>query len=381
MKMLKELQCSIFRGGTSKGVFFMKDVLPVNDEELKEVLLKVMGSPDVRQINGLGGSVSTTSKVAIISKEEKEDWDVNYTFAQVSVDKPVVSYAGNCGNISSAVGAYAIENNLVEITSPVTTVKVYNTNTKKLIYEHVPTPEGKITYNGDFSISGVPGTGSKIELEFINPAGSFTGKLLPTGNAVDILMVDGIGPVEVSIVDAANPLVYVDAKDVNLNGTEKPDEIDSITGMLLLLEKIRGEAAVKMGLVEKWQDGATLSPGVPKLTVVSKSKDYKTVSGNELKENDYDLSVRMMSMQKAHKTIALTGALCTAAACVIEGTIPNRLLGAETVKSDLKLGHGDGIIDVSIKYEKSQNGIIINSVSSHRTTRKIMTGTVYFEKE
>jgi 2-methylaconitate cis-trans-isomerase PrpF len=359
----------------------MKDVLPENDEELKKVLLKIMGSPDVRQINGLGGSVSTTSKVAIISKEEKEDWDVNYTFAQVSVDKPVVSYAGNCGNISSAVGAYAIENNLIETTSPVTTVKVYNTNTKKLIYEHIPTLDGKITYNGDFSISGVPGTGSKIELEFMNPAGSFTGKLLPTGNVVDILDVDGIGPVEVSIVDAANPLVYVDAKDVNLKGTVSPEGIDADKDMLLLLEKIRGEAAVKMGLVEKWQDGATVSPGVPKLTVVSKPKDYKTVGGNELKENDYDLSVRMMSMQKAHKTIALTGALCTAAACVVEGTIPNRLLGAEIVKNDLRLGHGDGIIVVSIKYEKNEKGIIINSVSSHRTARKIMTGTVYYENE
>jgi 2-methylaconitate cis-trans-isomerase PrpF len=379
--MLKELPCSIYRGGTSKGVFFMKDVLPENDEELKEVLLKVMGSPDVRQINGLGGSVSTTSKVAIISKEEKEDWDVNYTFAQVSVDKPVVSYAGNCGNISSAVGVYAIENNLVEVTSPITIVKVYNTNTKKLIYEHVPTPDGKITYRGDFAISGVPGTGAKIELEFMNPAGSFTGKLLPTGNAVDILNVEGVGQVEVSIVDAANPLVYIDSKVVNLKGTESPDEIDSTKDMLTLLEKIRGEAAVKIGLVKEWQYAATVSPGVPKLTLVSAPQDYKTVSGNNIKEEEYDLSVRMMSMQKAHKTIALTGALCTAAACVIDGSIPNRLLGAEVVKNDLKLGHGDGIIDVSINYEKDENNIAINSVSSHRTSRKIMTGTVYYEKE
>jgi 2-methylaconitate cis-trans-isomerase PrpF len=379
--MLKELPCSIYRGGTSKGVFFMKDVLPENDEELKEVLLKVMGSPDVRQINGLGGSVSTTSKVAIISKEEKEDWDVNYTFAQVSVDKPVVSYAGNCGNISSAVGAYAIENNLLEVTSPITIVKVYNTNTKKLIYEHIPTPDGKINYRGDFAISGVPGTGAKIELEFMNPAGSFTGKLLPTGNAVDILNVEGVGEVEVSIVDAANPLVYIDSKVVNLKGTESPDEIDSTKDMLTLLEKIRGEAAVKIGLVEGWQDAATVSPGVPKLTLVSAPQDYKTVSGNNIREEEYDLSVRMMSMQKAHKTIALTGALCTAAACVIDGSIPNRILGAEVVKNNLKLGHGDGIIDVSINYEKDDKNIAINSVSSHRTSRKIMTGTVYYEKE
>jgi 2-methylaconitate cis-trans-isomerase PrpF len=338
-----------------------------------------MGSPDERQIDGLGGSVSTTSKVAIISKEEKENWDVNYTFAQVSIDKPVVSYAGNCGNISSAVGAFAIENNLVEVKSPVTTVRVYNTNTKKIIYEHVPTPNGKIEYNGDFSISGVPGTASKIELEFLNPGGSFTGKLLPTGNVVDMLCVEGVGNVEVSIVDAANPLVYVDAKDVGLSGIENANYIDSDKDLLILLEKIRGEAAVRMGIVDNWQDGATTSPGVPKLTIVSKPQDYKTISGLGLKVSDFDLSVRMMSMQKAHKTIALTGALCTAAACVIEGTIPNKILSAEKLKNQLKFGHGDGLIDVSIKFEKNEKGTVINSVSSHRTTRKIMTGTVYYK--
>lgn len=379
--MLKELPCSIYRGGTSKGVFFMEDVLPADKDELSEVLLKVMGSPDERQIDGLGGAVSTTSKVAIISKEEKDDWDVNYTFAQVSIDKPVVSYAGNCGNISSAVGAFAIENNLVQVKSPVTTVRVYNTNTKKVIFEHVPTPNGKIKYDGDFSISGVPGTASKIELEFLNPGGSFTGKLLPTGNVVDVLHVDGVGGVEVSIVDAANPLVYVDANDVKLKGTENANDIDSDKDLLILLEKIRGEAAVKMGLVEKWQDGAIKSPGVPKLTVVSIPKDYKTISGLEIKESEYDLSVRMMSMQKAHKTIALTGALCTAAACVIEGTIPNKILSSDKIKSQLKFGHSDGLIDVSIKFEKNEKGTVINSVSSHRTTRKIMTGTVYYNKE
>lgn len=377
--MLKELPCSIFRGGTSKGVFFMEDVLPKDKDELNKVLLSVMGSPDERQIDGLGGAVSTTSKVAIISKEEKEDWDVNYTFAQVSIDKPVVSYAGNCGNISSAVGAFAIENDMVEVKSPVTTVRVYNTNTKKLIYEHVPTPNGKITYNGDFAISGVPNTASKIELEFLNPAGSFTGKLLPTGNVVDILNIDGVGNIEVSIVDVANPLVYVDAKSVKLKGIENANEIDSDKNLLLLLEKIRGEAAVRMGLVEKWQDGATISPGVPKLTIVSNPQDYVTNSKTEVKENEYDLSVRMMSMQKAHKTIALTGALCTAAACVLEGTIPNQIVKAENIKNNFKFGHGDGLIDVSIKYEKDEKGTIINSVSSHRTARKIMTGTVYYD--
>lgn len=377
--MLKELQCSIFRGGTSKGVFIKEEDLPENKEDRDQILLKVMGSPDERQIDGLGGSVSTTSKVAIISKESKKDWDVNYTFAQVQIDKPFVSYAGNCGNISSAVGVYALENKMVEITSPITTVRVYNTNTKKLIHEHIPTPNGEITYEGDFAISGVPGTGSKIELEFLDPEGSFTGKLLPTGQTKDMLSIEGFGDIAVSIVDAANPLVYIKAGDIGFTGTESASDIDAKPENLELLEKIRGEAAVRMGLISVWQEGATVTPGVPKMTIISSAQDYTTDSGKEIAASDYNLSMRMMSMQKAHKTIALTGALCTAAACAIPGTIPNEVLGNENVKNEIVLGHSDGTISVAMKYKNEDGEIKIESVSSHRTARKIMTGTVYYK--
>lgn len=376
--MLKELQCSIYRGGTSKGAFVMEEDLPENKEECDQILLKIMGSPDQRQINGLGGAVSTTSKVAIISKETTEDWDVNYTFAQVQIDKPFVSYAGNCGNISSAVGVFALENDLVEISAPITTVRVYNTNTKKIIHEHIPTPNGEITYEGEFSISGVPGTGSKIELEFLNPEGSFTGKLLPTGQTKDTLKIADYGDVEVSIVDAANPLVYVKAAAIGFAGTETAAMIDADPANLVLLEKIRGEAAVTMGLADSWEEAATVTPGVPKMTIVSAAQDFITDSGKEISGAEYDLSIRMMSMQKAHKTIALTGALCTAAACAIPGTIPNEVLGNENVKNELVLGHSDGLISVAMKYKNEDGRIKIESVSSHRTARKIMVGTVFY---
>ncbi|CZQ88447.1 prpf protein [Trichococcus palustris] len=377
--MLKELQCSIFRGGTSKGVFIKEEELPENKEERDQILLRIMGSPDERQIDGLGGAVSTTSKVAIISKESENDWDVNYTFAQVQIDKPFVSYAGNCGNISSAVGVFALENKMVGITSPITTVRVYNTNTKKMIHEHIPTPNGEITYEGDFAISGVPGTGSKIELEFLNPEGSFTGKLLPTGQTKDVLSIEGFGDIAVSIVDAANPLVYIKAEDIGFTGTESASDIDAKPENLELLEKIRGEAAVKMGLINVWQEGATVTPGVPKMTIIASAQDYTTDSGKEIAASDYNLSMRMMSMQKAHKTIALTGALCTAAACAIPGTIPNEVLGNENVKNEIVLGHSDGTISVAMKYKNEDGKIKIESVSSHRTARKIMTGTVYYK--
>ncbi|WP_225533204.1 MULTISPECIES: 2-methylaconitate cis-trans isomerase PrpF family protein [unclassified Enterococcus] len=382
MIVLKKIDCSIYRGGTSKGVFLFEKDLAEFGENYDDVLLKIMGSPDVRQIDGLGGAVSTTSKVAIISPEEKEAWDVNYTFAQVAIDKPIVSYAGNCGNISSAVGVFAIESGLVKTTDPITTVKVYNTNTKKVIYEHIPTPDGKLSYEGDFKISGVPGSGLKIELEFIDPAGSMTGKLLPTGNVVDTLTIEGLGEIEVSIIDAANPLVFVEADRVGLTGKESASEIDSSDDRLALLEKIRGAAAEKLGFVKAADQSAKESPGVPKLTLVGKAGTYTTVSGETIPSDSYDLAVRMMSMQKAHKTIALTGALCTAAACVIAGTIPNLLLKKENQsnhQTKLCFGHGDGLIETTIDYEEPKEGdAIIRSISSYRTARKILTGTVFF---
>lgn len=379
--MLKDIPISIYRGGTSKGIFIDEKELPKDTEKRNKILLKLMGSPDERQIDGLGGAVSTTSKVALISTELENNWDINYTFAQVSVDKPVVSYSGNCGNISSAVGVYALENGLVEIMSPITTVRVYNTNTKKIIYEHIPTPNGKIVYSGDFEISGVPGTGNKIELEFLNPGGSFTGKLLPTGNTTDILEVEGVGEIKVSIVDAANPLVYVYANDIGFTGIESSSEIDSTSENLELLEKIRGEAAVKMGLISHWTEGATITPGVPKLTIIHEPMNYITDSGTEIDKSMYNLSVRMMSMQKAHKSIALTGALCTAAASAISGTIPFEYLSRTNLDNEIVLGHSAGLITVSLKSHQEGGETIIDSVSSHRTARKIMTGLAWYGEE
>jgi 2-methylaconitate cis-trans-isomerase PrpF len=202
---------------------------------------------------------------------------------------------------------------------------------------------------------------------------------LPTGQAKDVLEIEGYGDVEVSIVDAANPLVYVKAAAIGFAGTETAAMIDADPANLVLLEKIRGEAAVKMGLADSWQEAATVAPGVPKMTVVSTAQDFITDSGKEINASEYDLSIRMMSMQKAHKTIALTGALCTAAACAIPGTIPNEVLGNENVKNELVLAHSDGLISVAMKYKNEDGKIKIESVSSHRTARKIMVGKVFYK--
>ncbi|MFA6506835.1 MAG: PrpF domain-containing protein [Treponemataceae bacterium] len=377
--MLNSVPCTIFRGGTSKGVFFLEKDIPPAGPDRDLFLLKIMGSPDLRQIDGLGGAVSTTSKVAIISKADGVASDVNYTFAQVSIDKPVVDYKGNCGNISSAVGPYAVEMGLAEVSDPETIVRIYNTNTKKVIYSHVKTPGGKITYDGDFAISGVPGTASEIKLAFKNPSGSVTGSLLPTGNPSDLIEVEGFGRIEVSIVDAANPLVFVRASDIGLTGRELPEDIDTNPKTLAMLEAIRGMAAIRLGLIEKLSDSATLSPAVPKMTVVSKAETYTTAGGEMVGTADIDMLGRMMSMQKTHKTYALTGALCTAAAAVVEGSIVHGIVRTGFDPRNLRIGHPGGIIQAGVETERDKDGMLaIPWAFGYRTARLLMKGTAFY---
>src|SRR3954451_4120747 len=230
----------VMRGGTSKGVFLKYEDMPSDRLLWDEFLLDIMGSPDSRQIDGLGGANSLTSKVAIIKKSDLEDIDIDYTFAQVSIENQLVDFKGNCGNISSAVGPYAIEQGLVPAVEPVTTVRIFNTNTQKVIIAEVEVENGHVKTEGLCSIPGVPGTGSPIYLSFTNAEGAVTGKLFPTGNAMDIVY-SSKGPINVSIIDVANPLVFVNAQDVGLKGTELPHEFTQ--ERLSELEEIRAMAA------------------------------------------------------------------------------------------------------------------------------------------
>ncbi|WP_337740172.1 2-methylaconitate cis-trans isomerase PrpF family protein, partial [Acidaminococcus timonensis] len=298
MEKVYKLPVTLLRGGTSKGVYLLEKDLPANRKEWDGLLLRLMGSPDKKQIDGLGGSQSVTSKVAILRKSDRPDADVDYTFAQVSVDKAVVSYGGNCGNISSGVGPFAIEKKLVPALEGSTLVRIYNTNTGKVIQEEVPTANGQVLYDGDFGIAGVPGTAAPLKLKFVDPAGTLGKGLLPTGNAVDLLEVPGHGSTEVSLVDAANPLVFVKASDLGLTGTELPEAINGDPELLRLLETIRGLAAMKLGLCSTPEEAAWVTPGLPKMTLVAPPADYTTSSGEAVKGNQVDLVARMMSMQK-----------------------------------------------------------------------------------
>lgn len=369
------LPVTILRGGTSKGVYILESDLPENRKEWDALLLRMMGSPDKKQIDGLGGSQSVTSKVAIVKSSSRPDADVDYTFAQVSVDKPIVSYKGNCGNISSGVGPFAIEKGLVEAKEGITTVRIYNTNTEKIISADVHTADGHVVYEGDFQIAGVPGKAAPIRLKFVEPAGTLGKGLLPTGEAVDTLNIPGFGLVQASIIDAANPLVFVKARDLGLTGRELPEELNSDEKALELLEKVRGMAAVKLGLIEDYTKSAWETPGIPKMTFVAEAETYVTADGKELKKENVDLLSRMMSMQKAHPSYAMTGAMCTAAAAVIPGSIVHQVLAENTDTQFIRIGHPGGVLECGVDYEEHGKVPFIQDTFGFRTANLLMEGS------
>mgnify|MGYP000978399224 FL=1 len=338
------------------------------------ILLRLMGSPDAKQIDGLGGSQSVTSKVAIVKRSQRADADVDYTFAQVSVDKPIVSYKGNCGNISSGVGPFALEKGLVTPKENETTVRIYNTNTGKIIAADVKTSDEGVNYTGDFQIAGVPGTASPIRLKFINPAGTLGKGLLPTGNAVDMLTVPDFGEVEVSIVDAANPLVFVKAKDLGLTGKENPDELNADAAKLELLETVRGLAAVKLGLIDDYKKSAWETPGIPKMTFVAESDTYETADGTTIRKEEIDLLSRMMSMQKTHPSYAMTGAMCTAAAAVVPGSVVAQVLNPDTDTQFIRIGHPGGVLECGVDYRPEEKEPVIEDTFGFRTANLLMEG-------
>lgn len=380
MKNVTKLPVTILRGGTSKGVYILETDLPDDKAEWEPLLLRLMGSPDKKQIDGLGGSQSVTSKVAIIKKSDRPDADVDYTFAQVSVDKPLVSYKGNCGNISSGVGPFAIEKGLVEPKEGLTSVRIYNTNTDKIIEADVVTRDGCVEYDGDFAIAGVPGTASPVKLKFVDPAGTLGHGLLPTGNAVDVLEVPGYGPVEVSIVDAANPLVFARAKDLGLTGKELPDELNADAEKLDLLEKVRGLAAVKLGLCKDYTRSAWETPGIPKMTFVAEADDYVTSDGKEIKKEQIDLLSHMMSMQKTHPSYAMTGAMCTAAAAVVPGSIVQQVLPEDADTQFIRIGHPAGVLECGVDYKENGAIPVIDDTFGFRTANLLMEGVAVIRK-
>ncbi len=382
MEIQELIKCCIMRGGTSKAIFLLRNDLP-KDEELRDrIIRRIFGAPDVREIDGLGGADPLTSKLAIIGPPTREDCDVDYLFGQVNMVSPMIDYVGNCGNISSAVGPFAIDEGLADAIEPVTKVRIHQVNTNRVIIAEVPVKGNKAEVEGSHTILGVPGTGARINLDFADNAGSVTGKLLPTGNVTDVLKVEGVGNVEVSLVDAANPLVFIRAKDLGLTGAETPQEIDSNAELLARIEKIRSFAAERIGVVDDWRKATTERPYVPFFAICAPPMSYKDwTTGKMVDENSIDLTVRLLFMQKMHKAYPVTGSVCTVAAAMIPGTIANQAARhGITERGALRIGHPSGIIVPEGKVVKEKGAFVLKKAIVDRTARCLMKGYAYIPK-
>lgn len=377
---MKMLRCSIIRGGTSKGIFIMKNELPSDPHKRDAVIRAIYGSPDARQIDGLGGADVLTSKLAIISPSTRDDADVDYTFAQVGMDTEIVDYGGNCGNISSAVGPFAIDEGIVEAKEPVTTVRIHLTNSDNILIAEVPTKDGKAQTIGDFKIDGCPGTGAMITLDWSDVVGGISGKLLPTGNVKDTAEIDGKS-YTFSLVDAGNPVVFIHANDLGMKGTESPSEIEGNSELMMTIEKIRGVASVMCGLVKNPEDAAKVTPYQPFFAIVSEPADYITMSNVQIKAESVDIVSRLLFMLHMHKTYPITGTVCTGAAARIPGTVAWEVL-RESARDRIRIniGHPSGVIPVEADVEVKDKQINIKRLGVYRTARRIMDGYVYVKK-
>jgi 2-methylaconitate cis-trans-isomerase PrpF len=378
MPQQRRLRCALVRGGTSRGLYVMRNELPKDPLLRDRVILAMYGSPDVRQIDGIGGADALTSKLAIIGPPTREDADVDYTFGQVSITAAFVDYAGNCGNISSGVGPFAIDEGLVDAVEPVTKVRIHQTNTSSMIVAEVPVVEGKAAVDGDYRIAGVPGSGARIAMDFSDTAGAVTGRILPTGNPRDTLDVEGLGPIEVSIVDAGNPVVFLRASSLGLKGTESPAEIDADAKLLDSIERVRGHAAQMVGMVADWHEAADSSPYVPFIALVEPPQDYISFATSEkVGQGDVDFVSRLLFMLKMHKAYPITGTVCTGAAARIPGTIVHEVAGDSTDEGLVRIGHPSGVVEVETEVESSDSGPILRRASVGRTARRIMEGYIF----
>lgn len=375
---MRKFKAVFMRGGTSKGCMFLKEDLPENREEWDSIFLQAMGDPDPKQIDGLGGTVSSNNKIVIVWKSEEADVDVEYLVGQVIVGKSQVDYKSNCGNMTAAVGPFAVEEGLVDIVAPITTVRMLNRNTNKYINVTVPIENGTFAQDGDCAIAGVDGTAAELKVKFLNPAGAKTGKLLPTGNILDVLEIEGFVKIEASILDVSNPMVLVRAEDIGMKGTELPEDINNNKEVSDLLEKIRGTAACIMGFAKDLEDAKNNSPAVPKVGFITTPKTFTDIAGQTVKSEDMDVCARVISVFKCHKACPLTSASSIAVAAFLKGSIIDKVVGTPTAgEENIRIGHPSGVMTMCPEIVKNGDTIELPSVAVQRTARRIMDGMVY----
>lgn len=378
------IPATYMRGGTSKGVFFNLTDLPLAAQAPGKardlLLLRVIGSPDpyAKQTDGMGGATSSTSKTVILSKSQQPEHDVDYLFGQVSIDKPFIDWSGNCGNLTAAVGSFAISNGLVDTSripqDGVAVVRIWQQNIQKTIIAYVPMTNGQVQETGDFELDGVTFPAAEVKVEFIEPVDGDEA-MFPTGNIVDSLDVPGIGQFNVTMINAGIPTIFLDAQDLGYDGTELQEAINSDALALAKFETIRAYGAVKMGLIATI-DEAIQRQHTPKVAFVAKPQTYLCSSGKIVNESDIELSVRALSMGKLHHAMMGTAAVAIGTAAAIPGTLVNLAAGGKD-RDSVIFGHPSGTLKVGAATENQQGNWKVKKVSMSRSARRLMQGVVF----
>ncbi|HBI3714326.1 TPA: 2-methylaconitate cis-trans isomerase PrpF [Vibrio parahaemolyticus] len=378
-----KVPATYMRGGTSKGVFFNLEDLPqeaqVAGEARDKLLLRVIGSPDpyAKQIDGMGGATSSTSKSVIVSRSSRDDHDVDYLFGQVSIDRPFVDWSGNCGNLSAAIGPFAIHAGLIPQDripeNGIVTVRVWQVNISKTILVHVPIVNGFVQETGEFELDGVTFPAAEIQVDFVDPADG-EGSMFPTGNLVDDLVVPDVGTFNATFINAGIPTIFIDAESIGYQGTELQDDINNDDAALAMFESIRAHGALKMGLISDLEEAQTRQH-TPKIAFVSKPKSYQSSSGKAVNESEIDVLVRALSMGKLHHAMMGTAAVAVASAACVPGTLVNLAAGGGE-KESVTFGHPSGTLKVGAKAKQTEQGWVVQKAIMSRSARILMEGFV-----
>lgn len=375
-----KLPAVFVRAGTSKGLLFHTRDLPADRAQWDALVLGAMGSPDPygRQLDGMGGGLSSLSKVCVIGPPSRPDADVDYTFGQVQIKTAQVDWQPLCGNMSAAIGPFAVDEGLIRVPDGPAAVRIHNTNTGKIIVAHFEVREGVAEVDGELEIPGVAGTGAPLRLDFLDPGGASTGHLLPTGNVVDVLDVPGLGKIEASLVDASNACVFVRAKDVGLTGTESPTQLEDDSALMQRLSAIRIEASLRMGLATDVEEAARRT-AVPFIAVVAPPTDSVTLSGDAVVAASVDLLARALSNGQPHRALPLGVSMCMATAARIGGSVVNQVCAvpARTGGGPLRIGMPSGVLQVAADVKQLGDGRWhVESGGFYRTQRRLFEGTL-----
>ncbi|HHF3232291.1 TPA: 2-methylaconitate cis-trans isomerase PrpF [Vibrio diabolicus] len=378
-----KVPATYMRGGTSKGVFFNLEDLPqeaqVAGAARDKLLLRVIGSPDpyAKQIDGMGGATSSTSKTVIVSRSSQDGHDVDYLFGQVSIDKPFVDWSGNCGNLSAAVGPFAIHAGLIPQDripeNGIVTVRVWQVNISKTILIHVPIVNGFVQETGEFELDGVTFPAAEIQVDFVDPSDG-EGSMFPTGNLVDDLVVPDVGTFNATFINAGIPTIFIDAESIGYQGTELQDDINNDDAALAMFESIRAYGALKMGLISDLEEAQTRQH-TPKIAFVSKPKSYLSSSGKAVNDTDIDVLVRALSMGKLHHAMMGTAAVAIASAACVPGTLVNLAAGGGE-KESVTFGHPSGTLKVGAQAKQTEQGWVVQKAIMSRSARILMEGFV-----